>query len=212
MISVEIYSDVICPWCYIGKRRFEAGVAVAKEAEADLELDVTYRAFLLDPGAPTDGSMPVPDAYAAKFGPRAPEILTNLTAQGAAEGLEFRFDIARRSNTVNAHRLMVLARQNQLADQLNERLMAAYFTEGINIGDVDELVTLGVDVGLEHDTAAEWLAGDGGRVEVAAELEGAADRGVTAVPTFVFNGQFAVPGAQNAEYFARVLAQMASRA
>ncbi len=214
MTTIEIYSDVVCPWCYIGKRRFEAGLAQAKVAEPGLEVDVTYRAFLLDPRAPTDGSKSVPDAYADKFGgpERATKILAHLTEEGRNEGLDFRFDIGRRSNTVDAHRLMVLARGSGLDAALNERLMAAYFTEGVNIGDRSELARLGADVGLDPDAVTDWLAGDGGRAEVAAELEGAADRGVSAVPTFVFNGQFAVPGAQNAEYFARVLTQMASRA
>ncbi|MEM8618999.1 MAG: DsbA family oxidoreductase [Actinomycetota bacterium] len=217
-VSVEIYSDVVCPWCYIGKRKFEAGLAEFRaEHGADVDVDVAFRPFQLDPTASPGRSGPVFDAYAQKFGgpERAQEILDHVTSAAAATGIEFRMDRALRANTLLAHRLLWLSEQTEspvTQDAMKERLLRAYFHDGIDIGDPDALADLAADEGFDHATVREFFDSDRGNAEVAAELRGAADRGVTAVPTFVFNDTWAVPGAQEPETFARVLTKMAANA
>ena len=214
---VEIWSDVVCPWCYIGKRRFEAALEKFTDEHPDEEVEVRYRAYLLDPRAPVGESQPVREAYARKFGgPEAAEaILGRVTNEAAGEGIEFRMDIALRSNTVLAHRLLVLADQLSQAPpaaggepdpdlqlKLKERFLAAYFTEGRAIGDPEVLLELVAEVGIDPAEARRWLDEGGGRDEVADQLEQAADAGITGVPTFVFNRRVAVPGAQDPDTLA----------
>ncbi len=206
-MQVEIWSDVVCPWCYIGKRRFETAMERFAERHPDVELDIRYRAFMLDPGAAIGRSEPVRDAYERKFGgPEAADaIIGRVTAEAAKEGLDFRMDIAQRSNTLAAHRLLVLADRHGCQAELKERLLASYFTEGKAIGDVDVLVAEAAAVGIDPETARAWLDGDGGNDEVAEQLHGAVDRGITGVPSFVVDGGFPLPGAQDPEVFVKVL-------
>lgn len=209
-MKVEIWSDVVCPWCYIGKRRFEEAKA-AYEAETGDQVEVVYRAFMLDPTAPQD-ALPVRTVYEKKFGgpQAAQDILDRVTSEAAGEGLAFRMDIALRANTLDAHRLLILAEQHGCQAELKERLMAAYFTEGVNVGDTDQLLEFAVEVGLDEEVARAWLQGDGGRAEVAESLEFAASNGLTGVPTYVFDRRVALPGAQTPETFSRVLSRIAS--
>ncbi len=207
-MKVEIWSDVVCPWCYIGKRRFETALARFTEATG-AEVEIEYRAFMLDPRAPAE-AQPVREVYERKFGPAAEQILERVTSEAAGEGLEFRMDIAKRANTLPAHRLLVLAGRHGLQIPLKERLMRAYFTEGADIGDTEALVTLAADVGLEAETARAWLAGDGGNDEVADSLEFAAANGLGSVPTYVFDRRVAVPGAQDPDTFVMIMERVAS--
>lgn len=206
-LTVEIWSDVVCPWCYIGKRRWEAGLARFEAANPGVTVAVAYRAFQLDPTAPTDRSEPVRRAYEKKFGgeEEADRLIRHVSTEAAAVGLDFDLDRARRSNTANAHRLLVLAEREGLQLELKERLMRAYFTEGREIGAVEELVALAADVGLDGDAVRSWLGGDGGRQEVAEQLMFAADAGIHSVPTFVINRSIGVPGAQEPDVFQRIL-------
>ncbi|MEM7274040.1 MAG: DsbA family oxidoreductase [Actinomycetota bacterium] len=212
-MKVEVWSDVVCPWCYIGKRRFEAALAQYREQAGDdaEEVEIIFRPFMLDPSAPPDGR-PVQEVYEKKFGgpEAAKQILDRVTSEAAGEGLTFRMDIALRANTLDAHRLLVLSEGTGHQAVLKERLMQAYFTEGTDIGDRDTLVALGVEVGMDEEMARAWLAGDGGRVEVAESLTFAADNGLTGVPTYVFDRRIALPGAQPAETFVRVLERVAA--
>jgi predicted DsbA family dithiol-disulfide isomerase len=208
---VEVWSDVVCPWCYIGKRRFATALtrvaSTRPEVEVEAEVDVRYRAFLLDPGAPVGVSQPVRDVYEKKFGgPEAAQaILDRVTAEAAGEGLLFRLDIAQRSNTLAAHRLLVLAEQLGVQADLKERLLAAYFTEGRAIGEVETLVELAVEAGIDAGDARRWIESGQGRDEVASQLEFAADHGITGVPTYVFDREVAISGAQPPELFAKVV-------
>lgn len=212
-MEIEIWSDVVCPWCYIGKRRFERALEQFLSSHPDVQVEVSYRSFQLDPTAPTDRSEPVRQVYEKKFGgaEQAETILARVTAEAAGEGLEFDMDIAKRSNTALAHRLLVLAEEHGCQIELKERLMKAYFSEGRAIGDMDELIALGAEVGLDRDACRQWLQGDGGRSQVAEHLEFAAAAGIHSVPTYVFNREAAVPGAQPPEVFLQVLEQVASR-
>lgn len=208
-LTVEIWSDVVCPWCFIGKRRWEEGLAAFTAKHPEVEVDVAYRAFQLDPTAPIGESQPVVQAYEKKFGgpAQAKQIIDNVTAEAAKAGLDFRMDIALRSNTADAHRLLVLAEQEGVQLELKERLMLAYFTEGEDIGLIDSLVAFGAEVGLDPEVARGWLQGDGGRREVADQLVFAADAGIHSVPTFVIDRSIGVPGAQPAEVFVEILEQ-----
>jgi predicted DsbA family dithiol-disulfide isomerase len=203
-VQVEIYSDVVCPWCYIGKRRFEAALA-----DFDGEVEVVWRPFQLDPTAPRQAT-PVLEAYARKFGgpERAAQIVGHVTEVAAREGLEFHLDTAQRANTVDAHRLLDLAlRQGGPERQgaLKERLLRAYFTESADVGNHTTLARLAADVGMDAAEVRDFLDSGEGLEALREELLGAVDRGVTAVPTFVFEGTWALPGAQDAEVFVRVL-------
>jgi predicted DsbA family dithiol-disulfide isomerase len=206
-IRVDVWSDIVCPWCYIGKRKFEAALT---ELGDEVAVTVRYHAYQLDPTAPPGAAMPVPEMYARKFG--GPEVarqmIDRVTGIAAEVGLDFRLDIALRSNTLLAHRLLWLAAQPESPapqPELKDRLMRGYFSEGRNVGDPDTLAELAADTGFDAEFVRGWLATDAGTSEVAAELEQAAEYGITAVPTFVINEQWAVPGAQEADTFVGVL-------
>jgi len=216
VVTVDIYSDVVCPWCYIGKRRFENGLGLVGD-DLGVDVDITYHAFQLDPTAAPGVATPVAEAYAKKFGgpERAAEILTTVTTTAADEGIEFNMGVALRANTLLAHRLIWRAgRPDSPVAQadLKERLMQAYFTDGQHIGSPEVLVDCAVELGFDRDDIEAFISSDAGMAEVRAELDGAHELGITAVPTYVFNDQWAVPGAQDAETFARVLRKMAANA
>ena len=216
-ISIEIYSDVVCPWCYIGKRRFEAGMALAEAEDLGVNFEISYKPFQLDPTAAPGVAGPVIEAYARKFGgvEQAEQILARVTEAAAEEGIEFNMDRALRANTLLAHRLLWLADQPESPvkqEVMKERLLKAYFTDGVHIGDPDALAECAADVGFDRDEIVQFLDSDRGVSEVAAELEEAQNNAITAVPTYVLNGQWAVPGAQDPETFAQVLRKMAANA
>ncbi len=209
-IQLDVWSDIVCPWCYIGKRRLERGLAAAREIHPDLEVDLTYHAFQLDPRARVGEDRLVREVYERKFGgtERADQIIEHMTAEAAAEGLDFRLDIAKRSNTILGHRLLAFARQAGRQLDMKERLLHAYFTEGAAIGHLEVLVDLAEDIGLDGDRARTYLQGDGGEESVAADLRAAVDNDITAVPTFVFDRAYVVPGALDANAFTRVLSRL----
>ena len=205
-LNVDIWSDIVCPWCYIGKRKFEA----ALEQLDDPAIEVRYHAYQLDPTAPPGSAMPVPEMYARKFGGAdvARQMIDRVTGVAAEVGLDFRLDIAVRANTLLAHRLLWLAAQpdTPVAQAVvKERLMRAYFTEGRNVGDPDTLAELAGDTGFDAEHVRAWLATAGGVDAVADDLARAADFGITAVPTYVINEQWAVPGAQEPATFVGAL-------
>ncbi len=209
VMQVEIYSDVVCPWCYIGKRRFEDALA---RFDGRDDVTVVFRPFQLDPNAPST-PMPVLDAYARKFGgpEEAAKIMERVTATAAPEGLDFHMEIAQRANTFDAHRLIGFAQDRGVQGEMKERLLRAYFVEGRDVGSRAELADLAADVGLDHDEVAGYLDSNAGTAELRAELLESLDRGVSAVPTFVFEGRWAVPGAQDADTMLRVLETVAEK-
>ncbi len=209
MAVIEMYSDVVCPWCYIGKRKFE--LALEQFPRRD-EIQVVWRPYQLDPRAPRTAS-PAVDAYAKKFGgpERAAQIIGHVTKVAAEVGIEFRMDIAQRANTFDAHRVIGLALDEggpALQGAVKDRLLRAYFTDGLDVGDPTELARLAAEAGMDRDRVARMLASDE-RVEVTrAELNHAVDLGVTAVPTMVLRQEFGVPGAQEPETYLRVLERL----
>ena len=210
-MRVEIYSDVVCPWCYIGKRRFEKALATFDRRD---EIEVVWLPYQLDPTAPIAPS-PVIDGYARKFGgpQRAMQIIEHVTSVAAEEGLDFHMEIAQRANTLSAHRVIWFAERFGAAvqDAVKERLLLAYFTEGRDVADHATLVELAEQAGLRGSEVAELLAGEEGLGEVREQLALAAVRGVSAVPTFILDGRFAIPGAQDPEVFVQMLERMATR-
>lgn len=220
VVSIDIWSDVVCPWCYIGKRRFEAGMDAALDAAGgDLGVDfqISYQPFQLDPTASPDRAGPVIDAYAKKFGgeEQARAIIDRVTAEAAGNGLEFRMDRALRANTLLAHRLLWWAgRTDTPLDQeaTKERLLQAYFMDGADVGDSARLADLAAELGAEREQVLGFLESDEGAAEIAAELRHAHEQGITAVPTYVFEGEWAVPGAQDPTMFAKVLTKLAENA
>jgi predicted DsbA family dithiol-disulfide isomerase len=209
-VEVEIWSDVVCPWCYIGKRRFETAVA---ELADEIDVHVVFKPFQLDPTASPGKAGPVLDAYAKKFGgpERAQEIIDHVTAVAADSGIQFRMDRALRANTLLAHRLLWLAQATDNQVALKERLLQAYFIDGLDIGDPEVLRTCAADVGLDHDRVLAFLDSDDGLAEVRDELRAAGEMEITAVPTFVFDGKWMVPGAQEPDTFAQVLRRVVSK-
>ena len=209
-MSVEIWSDVVCPWCYIGKRRFEKAIA---QLEGEAQIDIVYRAYQLDPTASPGKATPVVEAYAKKFGgpERAEQILEQLTQVAAAEGLDFHMDRALRANTLLAHRLLWLAEATGHQQALKERLLQAYFVDGLNVGDPDVLADCGADVGMPRERVLAFLDSDDGVAEVQQQLQLAAQSEITAVPTYVIDGRWAVPGAQDPDTFVTVIRRLLAK-
>jgi predicted DsbA family dithiol-disulfide isomerase len=204
-MNIEIWSDVVCPWCYIGKRRFER--AVASFGHPD-EVTVTYRSFELDPNAPAERTGSQAEHLASKYGmtiAEAEQASQQMTQRAAADGLEFRFDLIRGGNTFDAHRLLHLAKDHGLQPEMKERLMRATFTEGLPIADKPTLVRLATDVGLPAVQVQAVLDGDAYADAVRADEQQAARYGITGVPFFVADGKYAVSGAQPPETLLQLL-------
>ena len=211
-MQVEIWSDVICPWCYIGKRRFEEAL---ERFDGRDDVHVVFRPYQLDPTASPGSTTPVREAYARKFGgyERADEIIGHLTGVAADSGLEFHLDRAQRANTLLAHRLLWVAEHHDDPTRqidLKERLLQAYFMHGENVGDPDTLARLAAEAGLPDDAIRSVLEGDAGLAEVREQLAEASAMGISAVPTYVFDGRWTVPGAQDPDVFVNVLNRVRS--
>lgn len=204
IMKVEVYSDVACPWCYIGERRFARALSAFPQAD---DIEVVFRPFQLDPTLPEE-PQPLKEQLAQKFGPRLDAMLQQTTATAKQEGLDFRFDRAQSVNTLTAHRLLWLAeREAGTATQraLAEKLFEAHFTDGENVGDPELLADLAASVGMDRKRVAAFLASHEGTSEVQQTIAHAQSIGVRAVPTFVFGGTDAVQGAQPASTFLEAL-------
>jgi predicted DsbA family dithiol-disulfide isomerase len=194
-VDVEIWSDIACPWCYIGKRRFEAALAQFEHRD---DVHVSWRSFELDPAAPREREGDRTARIAEKYGisvARAREMEDQLTEAATGEGLAFRFDIARSGATFDAHRIVHLANEHALQDEMKERLLRAYFSEGELVGDHGTLVRLAVEVGLAEDEVCQTLASDRYAQEVRDDERTAAQFGISAVPTFVVDRGLGASGA-----------------
>lgn len=198
-MKIDIWSDVACPWCYVGKRRLEGAL---RAFEHSSEVTVIWHSFELDPGAPeaVDGE-PV-TRLAAKYRVSradAEAMQARMTAAAAGEGLQFHLDRVRSGNTHHAHRLLHLALESGRQDQLKERLLAAYFTEGAAVGDRRVLLGLAVEAGLDEQAAREVLQGDAFGSAVRDDEREAARLGITGVPFFVIDRTYGISGAQPSE-------------
>lgn len=203
MIQVEVWSDIVCPWCYIGKRRLESALA-----GFDGEVEVQWRSFQLDPSTPVGDPRPVGESLGAKLGmspDRVQGMFAHVTQLAAAEGLAYDFDRARTANTLDAHRLLHFAKANGRQAELQERLMHAYFTEGADVGDHTVLAGLAASVGLDEVAAKQALADGSHAADVRDDIATARAYGINGVPFFVFDQRVGVSGAQPVEVFERAL-------
>ncbi len=194
-MRVEIWSDIVCPWCYIGKRRFEAALA---EFEHRDEVQVTWRSFELDPTAPPEREGDLAAHLARKYGMDVSEARAKqqqMTEMAAAEGATFRFDTVRSGSTFDAHRIVHLAKEHGLQDAMKERLLRAYFSEGRLISDHATLAELAAEVGLPEEEVAETLAGERYAEQVRDDQQTALQFGISAVPTFVIDRALGASGA-----------------
>lgn len=209
-MKVEIYADVVCPWCYIGERRFARALAAFPQAD---RVDVVYRPYQLDPEAPAEAA-PLKQYLARRYGALVESMLARGTEAAAAEGIVMNWDRALSVNTLTAHRLLGLAEREHGAEvqrALLDKLFEAHFTRGIDVADHEQLADLGASVGMDRARVLAYLASDEGLAETREAVAQARRIGVRAVPTFVFDGEYAVEGAQPASVFLQVLEEVASR-
>ncbi|WP_336640200.1 DsbA family oxidoreductase [Microbacterium sp. USHLN272] len=213
-ISIDIWSDIACPWCYIGKRNLEKGLeAVAGDDDAP-QVNVTFHSFELSPDTPVDFDGDEIDFLAGHKGmPRdqVEQMLANVTGVAEKAGLQYRFDLLQHTNTVKAHELLHFAKAHGLQHELEERLMSAYFTEGKHVGRIDDLVALAVEVGLDADAAREALETAQYLPAVRQDQAQARAYGIQGVPFFVIDGQYGISGAQPPAAFENVLRDLWSK-
>ena len=210
-ISIDIWSDIACPWCYIGKRNLEAGLAATAEDDDAPQVTITFHSFELSPDTPVDFEGDEAEFLMGHKGmPRAQveQMLERVTGVAQEAGLEYRFDLLQHTNTVKAHELLHHAKQQGHQHDMEERLMSAYFTEGRHVGRVEDLADLAAEVGLDREAALEALRSERHLADVRADQAQAQAYGIQGVPFFVIDGQYGVSGAQPPEAFAGVLREL----
>ena len=212
-LSVQIWSDVQCPWCYIGKRKFEAALAeLAADPEAP-QVEVVYRSFELAPDTPVDFEGTPVDYLSQRKG-IAPEqaraMIDRVTGIAESVGLDYRYDDIHQTNTVLAHELLHFAKAHGTQLELKERLLRAYFTEGRHIGRADDLADLAAEVGLDREAAASALAEHTYLPDVKADMAQAVAYGIQGVPFFVIDDRYGISGAQETAHFVAALRQAAA--
>jgi predicted DsbA family dithiol-disulfide isomerase len=195
MITIDMVSDVICPWCFLGKRRLDKALSLIPE----VKVEVVYRPFFLDPTIPADGL-----DRQQYIGPeRLKTIHDPLIAAGKEDGVPYHFDkITRTPNTLDAHRLIRWALPAGKQAEMKEALFVAYWSEGKDVGDHETLADIAASVGMDRKTILADLASDKDKPEVLAETEQAQQMGITGVPTFIINHKYGISGAQSAEILA----------
>ena len=204
-MQIEIWSDVICPWCYIGKRRLEQALAQTGQRE---DVSIIWRSFELDPNAPQQHLGTLLELLARKYGvslQQAAEMNERVSGVAREVGLHYRLSDARPGNTFDAHRLLHYAVAQQKGDAAMEAIMCGYFSEGLPVGDRAALAKLAPQFGIAIEQALAMLESDAYVAEVRADESRAAELGITGVPFFVFDGKTAISGAQPVEAFVRML-------
>jgi predicted DsbA family dithiol-disulfide isomerase len=201
-VKIEVWSDVVCPWCYIGKRRLEHALRDFEHAD---EVEVTWRSFQLNPDTPKGKAVPTMEYLTSRFGPQSKAMTGQVAELARAEGLDFDFDAALNVNTLDAHRLLHLAADLDLGDAAKERLLRAHFTEGADLSDPDVLAALLGEVGVDQDRARAVLASREYADAVRDDIEEAERLGASGVPFFVIDRKYGISGAQPAEAFLHAL-------
>lgn len=204
-MKVEIWSDIACPWCYIGRRRFEKALSQFEHRD---QVEVVWRSHQLDPNAPLEYSGTVDDLLIQRYGmsrQQAEAAHARVTELAAQEGLDYQLERAHPVNSFDAHRLIHLAAKHQLQGAMKERLQKAYFTEGVVISNRETLVRLAGEVGLDEEETRQMLASDAYAAAVQADARRAQMLGSNGVPFFVLDEKYAVSGAQPTELFVTAL-------
>jgi predicted DsbA family dithiol-disulfide isomerase len=212
-LKIDVWSDIACPWCYIGKRRLQAGIAAYAAADpARPPVEVEYHSFQLTPDTPADFEGGVVDFLVRQkrlSEAQVRSMLDRVTGIAAGEGLEYDFGAVRHTNTVKAHQLLHYAKANGRQAEAKERILSAYFTEGRHVGRDDDLADLAAEIGLDRDDVLRSLAEQEYLPAVRADERLAAEYGIQAVPFFVIDGRYGISGAQPADAFAQALATVA---
>ncbi len=205
LVRIEIWSDVVCPWCYIGKRNLEAALEGFEHRD---EVEVTWHSFQLDPTLPEHYDGTEVEYLASRKGMPAEQVrqmFAHVTEQAAGEGLAYDFDALVVANSLRAHQLLHLAKAHGKGDEVKEALLSGHFEQGVDIGDVEALVTLGTGVGLDAQEIRDALADERYVPAVRADIEEAQQLGVNGVPFFVFDMRLGLSGAQPASTFTQAL-------
>ncbi len=207
-LRVDVWSDIACPWCYVGKRRLEAALATFPHSN---DVEVAWRAFELDPTAPRERDRtPYAERLAQKYGSslaQAQEMITRMVDVAQADGLDFDFERIRPGNTFDAHRVLHLAAERRVQGAVKERFLRGYLTEGEPIGDPETLVRLASSAGLDADEVRAVLTSDRFGAEVRVEEGRATELGIRGVPFFMVGGRYAASGAQPANVLLGALTQ-----
>jgi predicted DsbA family dithiol-disulfide isomerase len=207
-IKVDVWSDIACPWCYIGKRKFEDAAS-----RFDGDVEVEYHSFELSPDTPVDFEGDEVDFLAKHKGMPADQVrgmLDHVTGIAAEVGLDYDFSSLHHTNTVKAHQLLHFAKARGLQLEMTERLLAAYFVEGLHVGRTADLADLAAEVGLDRDQVVASLESDQHLADVRADQQQAQSFGITGVPFFVLEGKYGISGAQAPEAFLGALQQVQS--
>jgi len=210
-IKIDVWSDIACPWCYIGKRKFEAGSGLFSGAGDGRAVEVEYHSFELSPDTPVDFDGSEVDFLAGHKGLPAGQVeqmLERVTGIASSVGLDYDFEHLKHTNTVKAHELLHFAKANGKQLELAERLFRAYFVEGRHVGRVEDLADLAAEVGLDRAEAVAALESNRYLADVRADQSTAVEYGINGVPFFVIEGKYGVSGAQDAQTFAQVLEQV----
>jgi predicted DsbA family dithiol-disulfide isomerase len=203
-VEIEIWSDVVCPWCYIGKHRFERALNEFEHAD---EVAVTWRSFQLNPDMPAGQAVPTVDYLAKRFGPESKAMVDRMAGLGAAEGLAFDYESSLAVNTLDAHRALHLAADLGVGGAAEERLFRAHFADGADLSDPDTLAELLGEVGVPAERVRAVLAGTEYLDAVRADIDEARALGANGVPFFVVDRRYGISGAQPAELFLSALRQ-----
>ncbi len=207
-MRIDVWSDILCPFCHLGRRHLELAL---EQFEHGDEVGVVWHSFQLDRTAPAVDDTPPIDRVAQKYGVPREQMVgqhERMAADAAAVGLDFQWESLRGGNSYDAHRLLHFARSVGREDEVTERVMRAWYTEGQAIGDAEALVRLGVEAGLDEDAVRTLLAGDDHGIDVRTDLALANQIGITSVPTFVLDQKFGVSGAQPVEVMLNAIRQV----
>ena len=199
MMKVEIWSDVVCPFCYIGKRNFEAALKQFNKRE---DIDVSWKSFQLDPTTPENSTETVYEYLAARKGmsvEQSKQMHEQVTETAAKAGLNYRYDLAKVANTLKAHCLLQLAKENKVGNDVKERLLKAYFIDGLDVGSDEVLISIGEEFGLSSEVIKDALHSDMYKRYVNEDIQEAQNLGVSGVPFFVLNRKYGISGAQPVE-------------
>lgn len=212
-VKIDVWSDVVCPWCYIGKRNLESGVAQFAESNPDVAVEVEYHSFELSPDTPVDfegGALEYLKQHRQVPDEIARQMIDRVVGIAASVGLDYDYGSIQHTNTVKAHQVLHLAKTVGLQDEMKERLLRAYFIEGLHIGEDSDLVRLAAEVGLDTDAVERALSEETFLTAVRDDQQKARELGISGVPFFVFNMEYGLSGAQPPEAFVEILGKSAS--